>query len=112
MRCIYKKGSILTDNSGETMVEVLVAFTMLSIMLVIFSQGLTWASKSEVQASKSRNNSDAAMKAFQTMCARGEKSTTPVPGLQSPLSGRLRRGTYTYTGDNGRTYSFLYYDYR
>jgi len=112
MRCIYKRGRIITDNSGETMVEVLVAFTLLSIMLVIFSQGLAWATRSEVQASRSRNNADEGMKAFQTMYATEAKSTVPVTGLQGPLNGRLRRGTYSYTASDGQQYIYTYYESR
>ena len=40
MRRISKTGSILRDNSGETIVEVLVAFTLLSIIMLMFSQGI------------------------------------------------------------------------
>ena len=112
MRCIYKRGCAITDNSGETMVEVLVAFTLLSVMLVIFSQGLAWATTSEVQASRSRNNADTGMKAFQTMYASGEKSTVPVTGLQGPLNGRLRRGSYTYDAPDGQEYIYLFYESR
>ena len=43
MKLIKKTSSIFGNNSGETMVEVLVAFTLLSIMLVAFSQGISWA---------------------------------------------------------------------
>lgn len=61
MRRINKTTAMLIDNSGETIVEVTVAFTLLSIMLVIFSQGIAYATSAEVNASRSRNRADAAM---------------------------------------------------
>jgi hypothetical protein len=48
MKRLSKKICIIKDNSGESMVEVVVAFTLLSIMLVLFSQGISWATRSEV----------------------------------------------------------------
>ena len=62
MKLFNKTKDILSNESGETMVEVLVAFTLLSIMLVIFAQGITWASKSEVNAITSRTAADQAMR--------------------------------------------------
>ena len=61
MRCIIKGTSFNRDNSGETIVEVTVAFTLLAIMLVVFSQGIAFATRAEVNASRSRDLADAAM---------------------------------------------------
>ena len=61
MKMFCKTRKLLLDNSGETMVEVIVAFTFLTIMLVVFSQGLAWATNSEAQASANRNSADQAM---------------------------------------------------
>ena len=61
MRCIIKETSFNRDNSGETIVEVTVAFTLLAIMLVVFSQGIAFATRAEVNASRSRDLADAAM---------------------------------------------------
>ena len=49
------------DKRGETIIEVLVAFALLSIMLVLFSQGITAASKSDVKAMQTRTAADKAM---------------------------------------------------
>ena len=54
-------GVILHDQSGETIVEAIVAFALLSIMLVIFAQGLAWATTTEVKASENRKNADETM---------------------------------------------------
>ena len=91
------------------MVEVLVAFTLLSIMLVVFSEGIAWASKSEVNATKSRRSADASMRKFQTELAAGRISSYPAGGVPSALSGKLKRGVYTCTGEDGRTYTYVFY---
>ena len=61
MKLINKTKGLFLNNSGETMVEVIVAFTLLSIMLVVFAQGLAWATKTEVNATTSRETADQAM---------------------------------------------------
>ena len=61
MKKLKKIVMILKDTSGETMVEVIVAFTLLSIMMVVFSQGLASATTSEVNAKKNRDNADVSM---------------------------------------------------
>lgn len=53
------------DNRGETIVEVIVAFALLTIMLVIFSQGLTYASRSDIRAMQTREAADRAMRKLQ-----------------------------------------------
>ena len=79
MRRIIKTTSILRDNSGETIVEVTVAFTLLAIMLVIFSQGIAYATKAEVNASRSRNRADAAMIKLQHWLATPSDGPAPQP---------------------------------
>lgn len=51
----------ISDNRGETIVEVIVAFALLSIMLVLFSQGLAAASRSDMKAMETRAAADKAM---------------------------------------------------
>ena len=51
----------INDNRGETIVEVIVAFALLSIMLVLFSQGLAAASRSDMKAMETRAAADRAM---------------------------------------------------
>lgn len=75
MKLISKTGRILKSNSGETIVEVLVAFTVLSIMLIVFAQGIAWATSTEFNASESRNAADQAMVALQDQLA-----TEATPG--------------------------------
>lgn len=112
MRCINKNRSILADNSGETMVEVIVAFTLLSIMLLIFSQGISWAMSTEAKASNTRRNSDNAMKDLETRLANGQSNSNVIVGLgnDNPFNGRLKKGSFAYIGDDGRTYTYVYYE--
>lgn len=65
MKIISKTKEMIRDNSGETMVEVMVAFTLLSIMLLIFAQGISYATNAEMRAQRSREHADQAMIALQ-----------------------------------------------
>lgn len=58
---------LIRDNRGETIVEVIVAFALLSIMLVLFSQGLAAASRSDMKAMETRTAADKAMLQLQQM---------------------------------------------
>lgn len=99
MRCISKT-NIIRDNSGETMVEVLVAFTLLSIMLLMFTQGITWAAKSEAYAYEARRGADQAMLDVQTQIAGGYKDAD-FRTLTGYFDDRVKceeiiSGNYTY----------------
>jgi len=61
MKLINKNMRLTGDNKGETIVEVVVAFAVLSIMMVMFSQGISYATRTGFMASKTRSNSDEAM---------------------------------------------------
>ncbi|MBR1797501.1 MAG: prepilin-type N-terminal cleavage/methylation domain-containing protein [Clostridiales bacterium] len=113
MRRISKTGSIISDNKGETMVEVIVAFTLLSIMLVVFSEGISWATKSEVNANKSRTGADNAMIALQQKLA-GKSPEDVIKSSESNGSVEVggttvSRYTYTVTID-GNTYTYVVYE--
>lgn len=82
MKTINKTSKILKNNSGETMVEVMVAFTLLTIMMLIFSQGLAWATRSEVKASESRNAADNGMMSLQAILA-----SEDTPGASASSKG-------------------------
>lgn len=88
---------MLIDNSGETIVEVTVAFTLLSIMLVIFSQGIAYATSAEVNASKSRNRADAAMIELQRTIAQPTSSDLITPPLPIAVDGNANAYYKIYT---------------
>ena len=50
MKIIAKTKAVLREQKAETMVEVVVAFVVLSIVMVMFSQGLKYATTAEVYA--------------------------------------------------------------
>ena len=58
---ICKLRSILDNRSGETIVEVVVAFALLTIMMVVFTQGLASATAMLVNADENRRNADDSM---------------------------------------------------
>ena len=107
MKKFMKTGMILKDTSGETMVEVLVAFALLSIIMLIFSQGLASATKSEMNAKQNRDSADNTMIKLQQKLA----SDTPYisgNGIDVSEKTSLTAGdgavkTYAYTVD-GNTY--------
>ena len=82
MKFIVKKGFRRSGKRGETMVEVLVAFVLLSIILVLFSQGIAWATRAEANASNSREAADSAMESLQHDLANG---VTGVPNVNARI---------------------------
>lgn len=111
MKCIRKTGFVLGNNNGETIVEVIVAFALLSIMLVLFANGIAWATRSEVNATKSRIGADKAMKNVQDDIAAGGwvSHINTYPQIKGYLDDRVIRITYTYTID-GQTYTYVVYE--
>lgn len=100
MKLIKKTTGLLRDTSGETMVEVLVAFTLLSIMLLVFSQGLASATSSEVSAKKNRDNADNTMIELQKKLV----SDTPTAG-----DGNItvdQKATFTVGTGTVKTYEY------
>lgn len=115
MKLIRKTYRILGDNSGETMVEVIVAFTLLTFILLTFSNGIVWATRAEITASKSRNSADVAMRALQEYKATSGidithyDSSVTVNEVEKTLSGGWRKYIYTVNVD-GETYIYYTYD--
>ena len=107
MRHLITGNTILTDNKGESMAEVLVAFTLLSIMLVIFFQGIAWATKTEVNASNSRGRADQAMIDLQGK--RSNESGVPA-GQVDGLQGRISRKIYSVDVYGGQSYTYVLYE--
>lgn len=110
MKCVRNAVNILKDESGETIAEVLIAFILLTIVLLIYSQGIAMATKSEFNADNSRTGADQAMKQVQDDIADGTVNDITgqyqVPGY---LDTRIVHNTYTVTVD-GKTYTYVYYE--
>ena len=105
--------TILKDNSGESIAEVLVAFIVLTIMMVLFARGLGYATNSQTNAKESRVSADSSMKSLQKQLT----SATPTSDgngftiyRKDPMSNAVEGGTYsvtpyTYTDStSGNTY--------
>lgn len=108
MKLMKKTYRTLNDNSGETMVEVLVAFTLLSILLIIFAQGIAMATNTELNADKSRLGADEAMKNAQDYMADTD-SARPYDQVQGYFDDKIKRMSYSYTV-NGQTYTYVFYE--
>lgn len=108
MRRINKTISVLRDNSGETIVEVLVAFTLLSIIILTFSQGVTFATKAEFKAEQNRKNADLAMLDFQTKLASGQRDPSYVQ-ITGVFNDRIKVESITVDVD-GQSYTYAFYE--
>ena len=116
MKCVRNTVNILKDESGETIAEVLIAFILLTIVLLIYSQGIAMATKSEFNADNSRTGADQAMKQVQDDITdyKGDDIVDcedlteqyQVPGY---LDTRIVHNSYTVTVD-GKTYTYVYYE--
>ncbi len=111
MKIISKRDNILKDNNGETIVEVVVAFALLTIMLVVFSQGIAFATNANVRADKTRANADDAMKELQDWTVKDER---PNRGPVIPNDEDLEKDLYLYKRIytvtlDGDTYTYVVY---
>ena len=61
MKIIAKTKAILISNIAETMIEVVVAFVVLSIVMVLFAQGIRFANAAEYYAIENGKACDQAM---------------------------------------------------
>ena len=100
MKLIKKTTGLFRDTSGETMVEVLVAFTLLSIMLIVFSQGLASATSSEANAKKNRDNADSTMIELQ------KKLVSDTPTVSSGNITVEQKATYTIGTGSIKSYKY------
>ena len=96
-RIINRIQEILKDNSGETIVEAVVAFALLSVMLVVFAQGLASATTAETIASDNRKKADDTMIALQEKLAT-ENVVREDGSPATPVS--IRRYVYKVNGTN------------
>ena len=62
MRIIAKTKEALISNKAETMVEVTVAFLVLSIIMALFAQGMNFANRAETFAIDKSRDSDKAFR--------------------------------------------------
>ena len=97
----------INDNRGETIVEVIVAFALLSIMLVLFSQGLAAASRSDMKAMETRAAADRAMLQLQKDKISKPKKTSPVDDVDHKM---IYRQVYDVRDEQtGEVYIYVVY---
>ncbi len=112
MKILKNSKSILINNSGESIAEVLVAFVLLTIIMVIFAQGLAFATNSQANAKESRDAADASMKALQSKLILSDATVSGdgfVVNKNPDISNTSGINTYsvtpyTYTYTDGTTY--------
>lgn len=99
----------ISDNRGETIVEVIVAFALLSIMLVLFSQGLAAASRSDMKAMETRAAADKAMLTLQK--DKVDNTNPPNKAPVSAIDGKvIYRQVYQVTDEQtGEKYTYVVY---
>lgn len=110
MKVIRKLDRMQNDNKGETIVEVVVAFAVLSIMMVMFAQGISYASHAGVAAEKKRSDADQALVRLQDKLAANEdEGKVPIAGgnLSSPII--VYRQVCEITLDDGSSYKYVVY---
>lgn len=101
---------LISENRGETIVEVIVAFALLSIMLVLFSQGLAAASRSDMKAMETRGAADKAMLKLQQTKV-DTSVTQPNKAPVSAIDGKvIYRQVYQVTDEEtGEKYTYVVY---
>ena len=97
--------NLLKDNKGETILEVVVAFTLLTIMMVLFSQGIKYATMTNLRADETRNDSDRAMEELQKEIASDSSVAMPVGNIDG---NNVNRKRYVVTVE-GKEYSYIVY---
>ncbi|MBR3247282.1 MAG: hypothetical protein IKG03_02680 [Clostridiales bacterium] len=97
--------NLLKDNKGETILEVVVAFTLLTIMMVLFSQGIKYATMTNLKADETRNDSDKAMEELQKEIASDSSVAMPVGNIDG---NNVNRKRYVVTVE-GKEYSYIVY---
>lgn len=71
MKIIAKTRSVLISNKAETLVEVIVAFAVLTIVCVLLGQGMSYAQSIEGFAIEKTKACDDAMKKLQKTVTKG-----------------------------------------
>ncbi len=106
MKLIHKLSRHHFDGRrGETIIEVVVAFALLTIMLVIFSQGLAYASRSDIKAMQTREAADKAMLLLQQKKITESEEMPIVGDIDYNL---IHRKLYSVEVD-GETYTYVVY---
>lgn len=113
MKMIAKTKEILFEQKAESIIEVTVAFMVLSIVMVLFAQGISFSNRAESYAIGRSRDSDSAMKELMDSIVTGSGSATAGTPHNESLDGQanmLKLRMYTVSpatgGDNCIYYVF------
>ncbi|GEM_PF-3073952 len=97
--------NLLQDNRGETIMEVVVSFLILSIMMVLFAQGLKYAGNARTYAIEECDAADKAIIALQ-------KTINNVADPADEVTAQMISGENIETTVSGSTGSLVAHQYR
>ena len=120
MKIIGKTKAILIANKAETMIEVVVAFLVMTIVLALFAQGMRYAATAQNFAMEKTRDTDKALKCLQNTVA-GKTNPADVAVNSSNVDDKdlninskkmLKLTKHRVTLQNGGdTNTFYYYVY-
>ncbi len=104
MKIIAKTRSILFDTKAESMVEVVIAFLVLSIVMVLFAHGVSFSNRAERYAIGRSRDSDSAMRELMEAVISDGGAATGVSIKHEKLDGvdnMLKLRSYTVSPESG-----------
>ena len=107
MKKIRKNYQLIRDTKGETIVEVVIAFALLSIMMVMLTQSISYASRTDIRAGNIRKYNDQALTELQHRIATKTNTESPAP-LQVFNGKAVSRLVYNIEVE-GQTYTYYVY---
>ncbi len=112
MKILSETKEILESNKAETMVEVIVAFLVLSIVMVLFAQGMRYATSAETFAVDNARACDEAMLRLQKTVTGNEDAAVRMSTENVALgnqSDMLKLSNYSVVLTDGGDTNVFYY---
>ena len=113
MKIIAKTKRELLTNKAESMIEVVVAFLVLSIVMALFAQGMSFSNRAENYAVDRARDSDKAMKSLLDTVISGSGGALSGTSSNESLDDQpnmLKLRIYTVTTEDGGD-NCIYYVY-
>ena len=120
MKIIGKTKAILIEKKAETMVEVVVAFLVMTIVMALFAQGMRYAATAQNFAMEKTRDTDKALKCLQNTVA-GKSNPADVAINSSVIDDKdlningnkmlkltKHRVTFQSGGDTNTFYYYVY----
>lgn len=111
MKILAKTRAALFCNKAETMVEVTVAFLVLTIVMALFAEGMRFSNRAEKFAIDRSRDSDSALKGLLDTAVNGSGPATGGNTSIEKLDGKddmLKLRIYTVPSADGGD-NFVYY---